>query len=127
VSNDLVWYERLDDDAIVVRGGELGLKDVREQANDEYESSGTFSISVAGGETGWTLEQVAKAARRPNRQIRKTTAGRLRQGGFDVAPPQGERKHVNLILAEQRTLTDEDWATLSELFDVAEPNPYSLT
>lgn len=115
--------QRVPDDAIVLRGGVLDIRDIREQAEDEFRRCGTYSISTVCA-PGRTLEETARIGRRPNRLIRKTTAGRLRERGFKVAPPQLEISHSNLIMAEQRTVTEEDWSRLDAAFDEGEDNPF---
>ncbi len=114
---------RVPNDSIVVRGGKLEIRDVREQADDEFRRCGTFSISAVT-DPGKTFDEVARAGQRPNVYVRKTTAGRLRVWGFDVAPPTGTKRHANLILAKQRSVETNDWAVLDSVFDPPEFNPF---
>jgi hypothetical protein len=114
----------LPDETVVIRGGENRLDVMREQANDEFRDSGTFSLSGAA-EAGMTLDEVALTAQRPNPKICKTTAGRLRAIRCDVAPPRLDdpTKHVNIILFQQPP-SDKDWERIQEAFDLAERNPH---
>lgn len=112
----------LPDDAIVIRGGTNQREVMRQQAEDEFEATGRYALSVAT-EAGWTLEQIAAASKRQNRAIRKTTVGRLRAVGFSVTPPTGRKKHADLILPTPPK--EEDWIALDEAFDPPERNPYN--
>jgi hypothetical protein len=117
-----VAEHRVPNDSIVIRGGILDVRDVREQAEDEFRRCGTYSISVAT-KPGATLGEIARVAQLRNAKIRKTTVGVLRAWGFDVTPPKGRKQHSNLLLAKQRSLTDRDSTVLDALLDEPETNP----
>jgi hypothetical protein len=104
-----------------MRGGYCERELMEAQAREEFDTCGVYSISAAS-EAGWTLEQIALANKRANNKVRKTTAGRLRQIGCEVTPPEGPFKHVNIILPQPPT--DTDWAALEEALDPPENNPY---
>jgi hypothetical protein len=104
-----------------MRGGVCERKKMQEQAVEEFDVCGIYSISAAS-EAGWTLEQIALANKRDNGKIRKTTVGKLRSIGCEVTPPKGPYKHVNIILPQPPTTAD--WDALEGVLDLAEPNPY---
>lgn len=112
----------LSDSAIVIRGGTNARKVVQQQAEDEFEASGIYAISV-GADEKLSLDDLAMANKRPNSVIRKSLVGRLRAAGFEVTPPKGKKRHANLILPSPPT--DTDWERLDMAFDPPEPNPYT--
>ena len=101
----------------------MAWENVREPAEDEYKGCGTYTLSVATADD-LDLDAVLKAAQFGHGSVRVTSAGELRAAGFDVAPPKGKRRHANLILAPQRTVTQKDWETLVSVFAAPIPNPY---
>lgn len=114
---------RLPDEAIVIRGGINDSRHMQEQAEEEFAVGPThlYSLSVAADAT-WTLDRIARTARFENRQIRKSTVGRLRAIGCDVSWPTGRRRHANLILPQPPT--DTVWIDLEQAFDPPELNPH---
>jgi len=57
----------------------------------------------------------------PNLQMRQSTAGALREAGYEITPGGGLRGHVTLVLDELPV--DTCWAGLTNLFQAEEPNP----
>jgi len=117
-----VEQPRLPEKALVIRGGLMSSReDMEEQAADEFEMTGRYALSV-GADAEMDLRSLCMANRRPNRQIRKSTVGRLRAAGFEVTFPIGTKRHSDLILPIPTT--DDDWEKLDEAFDLPEQNPY---
>lgn len=94
---------------------------MEEQVADEFETNGRYALSV-GADAEMDLHQLCMANRRQNRQIRKSTVGRLRTAGFEVSWPTGKKRHSGLVFPSEPT--DDLWDALEEAFDPAEPNPY---
>lgn len=111
----------LPEETIVIRGGTNPPDKMREQAQEEFDDCGVYSLSAAA-DPAMTLEEIARTARRPNAQIVQTTVGRLRSAGCDVTHPTGKRRHVDILLPQPPT--EEDWQALEEASDPPEPNPY---
>jgi hypothetical protein len=101
----------------------MAYENVREPAEDEYVDCGTYTLSVATDDA-FDLDAILQAAEFGHGSVRVTSAGDLRAAGFDVAPPKGKRLHANLILAQQRTVTQDDWQALASVFADPIPNPH---
>ena len=94
---------------------------MKEQAQEEYDDCGVYSLSVVA-DPALSFEELADAARFPNSKIRRSTVGALRVIGCDVTPPTGRKRHANLILPQPPT--DDVWDALEEAFAPQEPNPF---
>jgi len=114
--------DALPDDAFVVRGGVMNVRDLEVGAYTHYDMTGDYALSVFCV-PGSTVEETAIVAERPNAQIRVSTVGRIRGAGYEVTlsePPPG---HSDLHLPSPPS--DADWDTLrAHVFDPPIPNPY---
>jgi hypothetical protein len=82
---------------------------------------GRPGVSVRAGVAVSDLDLMTKPERLEHRQMRKSTAGRVRDAGFEIEPT-GERYHCTIYLpnTDNRTLN-----ALVGAFDDPEPNPAS--
>jgi len=84
-----------------------------------YECPGEWAISVASV-SGWSAEDIARAAPFRNRDMRVATVGAVRSLGHDVVVSD-EPPHADLVLSCEPT--EEVWEALRQVFDLPIPNP----
>jgi hypothetical protein len=116
------------DDAMVIRGGQMLSADLVRNAeahHEEFPDDG-FAISVFVG-IGISAMDLAASIPLPQKTIRLTTAGKLRDAGFRLAYDDETTLHANLYLPEQPD--EETFERLRSLFDgeVVNPNPAPRT
>ena len=90
-------------------------------AYTHYDEHGTYALSVCSLPTR-DFDLVARVANLPNRQLRVSSVGRIRDAGYEVVRSEPPPAHADLILRGEPT--DEDWETLRAVFDPPVPNPY---
>lgn len=116
--------ERLSDDAVVVRGGQLTPDIV--QRRTEEEPDGTWGLSVRSA-PGMTADEIVSESAVPHSKIRVTSAGRIRALGpeFDVILTDGPGypEHHGTIVIPSRPVSDEDAQAVCGAFDEPIPNP----
>jgi hypothetical protein len=121
--------ERLPDAALVVRGGEMTLRNLRDSAEAEYGDSGEYALSF------WASSEldvggIVRAARAqgkltgdrniPHGRVQVGTAARVRAAGFNLVPtpPPG---HCSLVFPNPPT--DADLEAVMGAFNDPEQNP----
>jgi hypothetical protein len=112
--------DQLPDEAYVVRGGRMESSALWTNARDHnYEFPDEWAISVSSG-TGWSPDEIARAAPFRNREMRVSTVGAVRLLGHDVIVSD-EPPHADLVLACEPT--EDIWEALREAFQLPVPNP----
>ncbi|MBA2427100.1 MAG: hypothetical protein H0V60_08480 [Actinobacteria bacterium] len=119
--------EPLKSDAIVVRGGEMTLPNLRQALQTSYVQDDEYALSFFGA-NDMTVEEIIEAARGAypgclqNKKVRLSTAGRLAEAGFriekDGLPP-------HLAIKFQISPTDANLEALTGAFDSGIVNPVS--
>ena len=116
----------LPEDAVVIRGGEMRIGDLRLSA-ETYEARfpGTYGLTFWSW-AGLTSDQIARRVGFPHPVLRKSTAGRIGQViGSDGRPLALVKTfgpgHYTLLLPPP--LVDDDLEHLREVFDPPQPNP----
>jgi hypothetical protein len=108
------------DEALVVRGGLMeNFEEMVEDAQTESLRVGYAGLSVRAG-MNVTSEQLVRAGKIPNSNVRLSRAGRLREGGFPLRKLEGEY-HYNIVVGDRADITT--MRRLADLFDEAQPNP----
>jgi hypothetical protein len=107
------------DDAFVIRGGEMKADGLQLAVEEDFDESGTYSLSVFAHD-GVDVETVARKACQPHGVIRVSTVGRIREAGYDIANCD-TRWHCDLIFPGQPSATD--WEVLQSIFDPPIANP----
>lgn len=69
-----------------------------------------------------TIIDALHASRRPNRQVRHSTARRIRFAGLDVVPTRSE-PHATLVVP--KPLDEKAWSLLQQVFEGPITNPYN--
>jgi hypothetical protein len=92
--------------------------DLRKSAETALEVTGRMGLSVYAGDDV-TLEDLVTAARMPYGQVRRTTAGRLRERGFRLEQT-GRPRHYTVLLPDANETTLRRFI---DAFDIPEPNP----
>jgi hypothetical protein len=127
------WKGELPDEAVLVRGGEMYVKDLTTSAMAHFERHGSYAISLwsyplmDASEIAQEVGRLADAEGvrlLPNPKMRQTTAGALRALGYAPVPGGGRRGHVTLAL--DALPDDTEWASLVTAFQPAETNPIAL-
>jgi len=130
----------LPDDAVVIRGGMMNRQDLVDAAEKCQKVLGFPGLSVCSWPSARTVAEVAfrvKATRdrtgRPllkNGDLRKSTAGRIRNAGtadrhpFSLVKTGLDPEHYTLRLPSP--VTSDDWDLLEQTFDLPEVNPVGL-
>lgn len=104
----------ISDDAIVARGGEMKLKELRKSVGEARRKLGRPGLSVFGAD-GMSVPTllVAVGDRLPHPVVRLSTAGALRRNGFDVEATLAEY-HQSIWTSSY--CTDEELERLTSLF-----------
>jgi hypothetical protein len=114
----------LPDDAIVVRGGVGAPETIAVNAYTTFDTDGFWGVSGFSA-AGLTVGEIAQLAyeqgRLPHPQIRTSTAGQVRDGGFEIEETSDDYPHVDILVPPEPD--DEVWARLADLFDDPIPNP----
>ncbi len=116
-------FQRLPDDAVVVRGGLMSAADLSLGAQTHFDAEGAYALSVFSV-PGKTADEIARGVPLPHSMIRESTVGRLRAAGYDVVSSLGPPGHADLILPNPPT--DDDWQALDKTFDAARPSPATM-
>jgi hypothetical protein len=95
-------------------------EDLDENVLNEVGKSGKWCVSVHS-RPGESIEAIAVMAGRPNRQIRVTTAGALREMGFEIDNCREEDWHCDLCVPAHPT--EEVWERLRSAFNEPIANP----
>jgi hypothetical protein len=127
----------LPDDAVVIRGGLMERQDLKDQAEACQEVLGYPGLSVMSSPAARSVREVAfrvKAVRDrtgktllKNGDLRKSTAGRIRNAGtydrhpFSLVKTFWYEEHYTLRLPSH--MTSDDWDLLDQTFDAPEINP----
>jgi len=109
-----------DDGAVVIRAGVIDRRSIEDAASRCFEGYGVFGISVEAA-IGVSVAEACRASRRlaRYRQLRLSTFGRLRAGGFPLVATF-DSPHFTLILPDLSEIT---LARLDRCFDGPIPNP----
>jgi hypothetical protein len=113
----------------VIHGGEGKIVDLMASAHTHWQESGKreWALSVFAHRSR-DAEWIIRRARRsdPNvllhSVIRETTAGRIRQAGYDVTV-RGRVPRGHALILLPNPPSDSDWPVLESLFDDFRPNP----
>ncbi|MGI8425316.1 MAG: hypothetical protein ACR2FO_01080 [Actinomycetota bacterium] len=114
--------EPLWDETIVVRFGLMDVASIQAAAALFKAERGVFGLS-AYGDNGLAMKETARQARRPHKQLRTTTVGRLKSAGF-VVKRTGKWPH--LTISAEVTAGAEMLSKITELFDDPVPNPHPV-
>jgi hypothetical protein len=115
-------------DAVVIRGGEMRVKDLRTSAQQYRErTKGTqgYALTVWCW-PGHTAEETAQAVGSrvlPHPVLRKCTVGKLRDVGYPLEKT-GPEHHYSLRLPNPPG--PQDWRNLRGAFDPPQPNPVAV-
>jgi hypothetical protein len=110
-----------DDVTIIVRGGVMKIADLRRNALITQRRHGFYGISVFAA-VDMTVEQLlVGAVYIPHRQIRTTTAGRVRAAGFPLRRTLILPYHYDIVLDD---LDDPTFGRLLEHFEPPIDNPH---
>lgn len=112
----------LPDEAVVIRFGLSAPDTLRKTALAHYDKRGDLAISVVC-RAGKTADELAARGTLPHPRIRQTTVGRIRSAGYNVIADEPPEDHALIMLP--RLPTDDDWITISNLFDPPRENPAS--
>lgn len=118
--------EGLPDGACVIRGGEMGLDNLRTNVGNHYdlvlelEGREEWALSV-NCIPGANLREVAMKARRPNPKMCVSTVGRIRALGLEVRPDGKENGHSNIVFGSAPT--DEELEMVRGVFGEPVTNP----
>lgn len=113
----------LPDDALVIRGGVSSAKSIRSNAEQTRRKTGQWAISGAAG-IGIDLDTLCAAYPMPQQSLRRTSAGALRDAGYDVALT-GATGHCTIFfpLEPSQPQPPELVERLRDLLEPPEPNP----
>lgn len=112
--------ERLSDDALVLRGGQMHPSDLVKAATVCRERFGYFAVSVWAAEVAG-VHELTSLVSLPHAQVRWATAGRLRDAGLELRRTGGPF-HYSLVVPD---VTVRTLAGIADLFSppVANPHP----
>lgn len=112
---------RLPDEAIVTRGGLSTADTLCKTALAHFDVHNEFGISVRC-KPPMTADQLALVdPPLPQKQLRETTVGALREAGFDVVPDEPPPTHALIML--QPVPTDDDYLRITAIFGQPRQNP----
>jgi hypothetical protein len=122
----------LPDEAVVVRGGTMEPGRTAEKAEDQFNDTGVYGLSVWSA-AGMSAIEIAWLARSyddpdadppikflPHKQMRTSTVARLEDRSFALAP---RSPYGHYLLTLPAPPSDDDHAALQEAFRPPEPNP----
>ena len=117
--------DELGDEAVVVRGGLSTAETLFRTAIAHYDAEGEYAISVRSA-PGMSADELAKADP-PLRhaQIRETTAGAVRQAGFEIVRDEPPPMHALIKLGSVGA--DDDYLRITAIFNAPRPNPALTT
>jgi hypothetical protein len=113
----------LPDEAVVVRGGFMGIKSLIRSAYRHFDDPRTpdeFAWSFWSG-PGKTADEIARDATFENDHIRESTVGRMRAAGFYPEQDSTRSDHVKVTLPGPPT--SDDCERLRSCFGEARPRP----
>lgn len=115
---------RLPDDALVLRGGVSSEKSIRRALEKTHRRTGHWAVSGAAG-VDIDVETLLGVYPLPHASIRQTTAGVLRDNGFEPVPtgPPGHCTIFFPVRRESPRVTDDLIYRFRDLLDPPEPNP----
>ncbi len=108
-----------DDAAVIIRAGIMQVAALARAANEAYELYGILALSVECAFDATVLEACRSRRLAPFGQVRLSTVGRVRAGGFALLPTF-MRPHFSLLLPD---LSEVTVARLERCFDAPIPNP----
>ncbi len=108
-----------DDATVVIRAGVMEAATLRRAANEMQRLYAVLAVSVECALDGSVLEACRSPRLASYRQVRLSTAGRVRTGGFALLPTFS-RPHFSVLLPDLSELT---MARLDRCFDAPIPNP----
>jgi hypothetical protein len=112
------------DDALIRRGGTMSDREAAVTAAEDAEAEldeHIYGLSVECFVLP-TIDDALRASQRPNRQVRHSTAYRIRAAGLDVVPTRGE-PHGTVVVP--KPLDEDAWRRLQQVFDGPIINPYT--
>lgn len=114
-----IWDTRPSDDALVVRGGQMNLTDLRRAAVDCQKAKGRPGLSVWSRDDA-SLDELTEAGTIPNPKVRTTTVRRIVEDGLEIEETGSPHCTIWLSDTSESTLMN-----LVNLFDepVTNPNP----
>lgn len=96
MASGFLHYDRhLPDDAIVVRGGTMKLSDLRKTAEVCHAKQGIWGISVRSSPDAYAVDLAADIR---HEVIRQSTAGQVREAGFEIYPSGSKPNHCTIVL-----------------------------
>jgi hypothetical protein len=112
-------------DAVVIRGGEMRVSDLRRSAEryyEKYHRQRGYALTVWcwPGHTADETAQAVGSGFLPHPVLRKCTVGELRDLGYRLER-SGREHHFSLRLPNPPTM--QDWMNLRRAFDPPQPNP----
>jgi hypothetical protein len=112
----------LPDDAIVIRGGVGSPETIAVNAQTTFDTDGFWAVSGYAA-AGLNAAEIAQLVRKrlPHGQIRVSSVGVLRDGGFEVQETPDDYPHVDIFVPAEPD--DAVCAQLADLFDDPIPNP----
>lgn len=111
----------LPNDVVMVRGAPVTIPILRSNARKAWKLKGFHGISMFAF-PGLDADGVAEEAGIPHDEICETTAGAIRERGFELRRTFDRQGHFSLIFASEPS--DSDLQTVLELFAKCKDNPH---
>jgi hypothetical protein len=105
-----------------MRAGTLHDRELAVESAEDAEANPEERIYGLSVECFRSQDEALRTTLRPNKQVRFTTARRIRASGMDVIPTL-DAPHATLRVP--KPLDEVAWASLQDLFDPPIKNPYA--